>query len=156
MKKPGKEQAEKFYKVFVVIYVSVCLVIIFGNAFSTPEFQITAEKIEQTQEEEAIEAFKEEDTESAGKEAAEAVKEDKLININTATAEELMTLGGIGEVIAERIIEYRENNNGFLTVDELIEVKGIGESKLEKIRDYVTVGSDEPESPSVDRFLPHL
>lgn len=155
MKKPGKEQAEKFYKVFVIIYVSVCLAIIFGNAFSAPEFQITAEKIEQTQEE-VVEAFKEEDTEASEKEAAEVVEENKLININTATAEELMTLGGIGEVIAERIIEYRENNNGFLTVDELIEVKGIGESKLEKIRDYVTVGSDEPEPPPVDRFLPKL
>lgn len=69
----------------------------------------------------------------------EIVAEDMIININTATKEELTTLDGIGEVTAEKIIEYRENNNGFLTTEELMEVDGIGEGKFEKIRSRITV-----------------
>ncbi len=70
----------------------------------------------------------------------EIVPDDMIININTATKEELMTLDGIGEVTAEKIIEYRENNNGFLTIEEITEVEGIGEAKLEKIRSRISIG----------------
>ena len=61
-----------------------------------------------------------------------------LVNINTATKEELTTLTGIGDVIAERIIEYRTGHR-FRSVEEIRSVKGIGESKYEKIRDSITV-----------------
>lgn len=71
--------------------------------------------------------------------AVEVISEKILVNINTASLEELMTLDGIGEKTAMNIIEYRENNNGFLNVDELLEISGIGEKKLEKIRDLITV-----------------
>lgn len=70
----------------------------------------------------------------------EIVPEDMIVNLNTATKEQLMTLDGIGEVTAEKIINYREQNNGFLTIDELTKVDGIGEAKLEKIRSRITVG----------------
>lgn len=71
--------------------------------------------------------------------AEEIVPEEMLVNINTADVEELMTLDGIGEVTAIKIISYREQNRGFLTIDELLEVDGIGAAKLEKIRSYVVV-----------------
>ena len=70
----------------------------------------------------------------------EIVPDNMIININTATKDELMSLDGIGEVTAERIIKYRDNNNGFLTIEELTEVEGIGEAKLDKIRSRITVG----------------
>ena len=62
-----------------------------------------------------------------------------LININTASKEELESLPGIGDVIAERIVTYREENGGFDTVEEIMKVSGIGEKKFEAIKDMIIV-----------------
>lgn len=62
-----------------------------------------------------------------------------LINVNTATIEELQTLVGIGEATARAIIEEREGSGPFASVDDLLRVSGIGEKKLAKIRDHVCV-----------------
>jgi competence protein ComEA len=61
------------------------------------------------------------------------------INVNTASAEELTALPGIGKAYADRIVEYREKNGPFKKVDDLLNVRGIGEKTLERIRDRVTV-----------------
>jgi competence protein ComEA len=63
----------------------------------------------------------------------------ELVNLNTATPEELETLPGIGEVLAGAIVAYREEHGPFTSVDQLIDVSGIGEVTLEEIRDLVTV-----------------
>ena len=62
-----------------------------------------------------------------------------LININTATIEELTALTGIGDVKAEAIIKYRNEVGKFKTKEELLNVDGIGESLFEKIKDDITV-----------------
>ena len=64
---------------------------------------------------------------------------DGLLDLNTASKERLMSINGIGPVLAERIIAGRP----YKTVDGLIEVNGIGRKKLEKIRPYVVVGKVE-------------
>ena len=61
------------------------------------------------------------------------------ISINTANRETLMTLDGIGETLAQRIIDYREIYGDFASVDDLLNVQGIGEKRLAAIRDKITV-----------------
>ena len=58
------------------------------------------------------------------------------LELNSAGKEELMTLPGIGEVLAERILAWREENGAFLTAQDLLLVKGIGEKTLEKILSF--------------------
>ena len=67
-----------------------------------------------------------------------------LVNINTATAEELETVTGIGPVLAQAILDYRAEHGDFQTLDELLEVRGIGSAKLDAMRDEITTGGDAP------------
>jgi len=59
------------------------------------------------------------------------------VNINTATAEQLQLLPGVGPALAGRIIAFREANGPFKTADELTAVQGIGDKSIEKLRPYV-------------------
>ena len=61
-----------------------------------------------------------------------------LININTASADELKTLSGIGDVTAEKIIEYR-SSTAFKSKEDIMSVDGIGSKTYEKIKDDITV-----------------
>lgn len=62
-----------------------------------------------------------------------------LINVNSASMEELMTLSGIGESKALAIIQYREENGRFASIEEIKNVKGIGDGIFEKIKDAITI-----------------
>lgn len=72
-----------------------------------------------------------------------------FININTASKEELMSLNGIGSVLAERIISYRNNNNGFKNIDEIMNVSGIGNSVFAKIQNNIFVENPVYEATAV-------
>lgn len=76
-------------------------------------------------------------TGSAGEPSTGTVPQ--LVNVNTATAEELETLPGIGEVLAAAIVAYREEHGPFTSVDQLEDVSGIGPVTLEELRELSTV-----------------
>ncbi len=63
-----------------------------------------------------------------------------LVSLNTATAQELEELPGIGEVLAARIVAYWDEQGPFLRVDQVMAVSGIGPATYERIRGLVTVG----------------
>ena len=93
-------------------------------------------------------------TTAAGEDFAYEMPEP--LDLNRATVEELMTLPGVGEVLAERILAYREEHGPFTSAEELLNVSGIGEKKLEALLPEITVGesgTDEEtagETPAED------
>lgn len=75
---------------------------------------------------------------SQGMEKESISNENNLVNINTASKEELLKLPGIGEVTAEKIINYRDNNN-FTKIEDLKNVNGIGMATYNKLKDLICV-----------------
>ncbi len=69
-----------------------------------------------------------------------AVAEGERIDLNHASMEEIMTLPGVGKVLAARIIRYREEHGGFSSIDDLLDVEGIGEKTLQKIKPQIYLG----------------
>jgi competence ComEA-like helix-hairpin-helix protein len=67
-----------------------------------------------------------------------------VVNLNTATAEELRNLSGVGPELADRIVEERDRQGGFADVDALNEVRGIGRSLLTRLRGRVTTDPIDP------------
>ncbi|QIW80723.1 helix-hairpin-helix domain-containing protein [Bacillus tequilensis] len=65
--------------------------------------------------------------------------EGALVNINTATIEELQDISGVGPSKAEAIVAYREENGRFQTIEDIMKVSGIGEKSFEKIKSSITV-----------------
>ena len=63
-----------------------------------------------------------------------------LININTASVDELDTLPGIGPTTALKIVEYRDTNGPFLNIEDIVNVSGVGPTTYDRIKDLITVG----------------
>ncbi|MFN7035814.1 MAG: helix-hairpin-helix domain-containing protein [Bellilinea sp.] len=63
----------------------------------------------------------------------------RLIDLNSATQQELESLPGIGQAKASEIIAYRQKIGRFVTIEEILNVPGIGSALFEKIKDYITV-----------------
>ncbi|MCM1054838.1 MAG: helix-hairpin-helix domain-containing protein [Bacteroides sp.] len=116
---------------FSLIFVSACVIVLLVNDITRRSDEVYVKEITAAEETLGVSA--------AAEEKAPSGETPELININTATAEELTALPGIGRTIADRIVEYREKNGGFDSTDELTKVNGIGESKLEAVRDMITV-----------------
>ncbi|MGD9369687.1 MAG: helix-hairpin-helix domain-containing protein [Desulfobacteraceae bacterium] len=61
------------------------------------------------------------------------------VNINTATLEELMSLDGVGEKVAQKVLAFRKANGPFQKPEDLMMVKGIGQKMFEKNKDRIVV-----------------
>jgi competence protein ComEA len=117
MSRVDKEENMKFHGIRIVCVLTLCLVLLCG---SMPALAQQAGSGSAT----------------AAKTAAAA---ETKINLNSATAEQLTVLPGIGAATARLIIEHRTNVGKFSRVEELMNVKGIGEKKFEAIKDLVTL-----------------
>ena len=72
-----------------------------------------------------------------------------IVNINTATKSELMTLNGIADVKAQEIIDYRTKNGPFTTIEDIMKVKGIGKATFEDIKARIVVEDPVVETEEV-------
>ena len=82
---------------------------------------------------------KEEATSQEAQSNASNTKENKKVNLNKASLDELKQVKGLGAKRAQDIIDHRESNGKFKSVDELKKVSGIGAKTIEKLKEYVTV-----------------
>ncbi len=64
---------------------------------------------------------------------------NRLVNINTASKDQLVTLPGIGDGIAGKIIKYRDENGSFKSIEDIMKVSGIKDKLFSKIKDHITV-----------------
>ncbi len=69
-------------------------------------------------------------------------------DINTATADQLTAVKGVGEKTAAAIVAYRDAHGGIKSMDELIDVKGVGKKTLEKIKAMFAVTATEAPAPA--------
>lgn len=124
-----KNDSDNSEKVLIITALVMFAVLIGYNAFFIPpiseNIQISGDIIK--------------DQETSEENSESSKNKTGLININTASKDELTELTGVGPKIAERIIEYRKTHGGFSSKEEILNVKGIGEKIFEKFKDYITV-----------------
>ncbi|MDY3126570.1 MAG: ComEA family DNA-binding protein [Corynebacterium sp.] len=71
--------------------------------------------------------------------AADPAESDGRVNLNSASAQELTALSGVGEVTAQAIVSFREQQGTFTSVEQLLEVSGIGPAKFAQLKDHVRI-----------------
>lgn len=76
---------------------------------------------------------------NSGVSGGAANSESGVVNLNTATSEQLQTIPGVGPSTAQKILDYREDNGTFQMIEDIMNVSGIGEGKFEAMRDFIAV-----------------
>lgn len=70
------------------------------------------------------------------------------VNINTASADQLATLPGVGPKLAARIVEFRQKSGAFKSTQELLNVQGVGEKNFLKMQSHLTLGDGATKAPA--------
>ncbi len=78
--------------------------------------------------------------------ADNSVEDSIKFDLNSVTEEELISLSGIGPVLAHRIIELRAKKGGFASLEELLQVQGIGDTNISRFRDHLYLESTSPQA----------
>ena len=78
----------------------------------------------------------------AGAFAARAAEGEGVVNINTASVEQLVLLPRVGETVARRIIAFRQKNGDFKDLEDLLLVTGIGEATFQLIEPHITLSGE--------------
>ena len=117
-------------------YVSVMVVVVaagfwYRQAYPLPEAAFLAPPFSYGEEVEMAEEFQEE------------MYRKSLVNINTAEAEELMELDGVGEKTAAAILAYRQAHGPFEQKEDLMEVDGIGEKTFAALKTQIILSEEE-------------
>ncbi len=140
-----------YEKILVSIAMISCAIIVGYNAFFIPEINspniIYVDKDSQEvveninlESEIAKEEYTPEQSNLEGKTNTIGSEINGVININTASAEEIsQNLDGIGIEIGTRIVEYRENNGNFKSKEDIINVSGIGDKIYDNIKDHICI-----------------
>ena len=135
-------------KILIIVALTLCAGILFYNAFFIPQISIPSViYVDANENNESSNSSIESETDSNSSNGSDgtenrqnkSVESSSKVNINTATAEELEKLDGIGPAIAKRIVEYRNTNGKFLSIDEVKNVSGIGEKTFAKFKDDICV-----------------
>lgn len=82
--------------------------------------------------------------------------QDGLIDLNTATVEDLIQIDGVGEKTAQKIIDHRTEIGRYTFIEQLLDVQDIGEKTFAKLKKYVTVGASAISTTTTGPLLIHL
>ena len=80
---------------------------------------------------------------------ASSEKASGVVNLNTASAEQIALLPRLGAKVAQRVVEYRKANGGFKRVEDLMEVKGIGEKLFHTLKGHIAISGETTLSQKV-------
>jgi len=68
--------------------------------------------------------------------------QEKVVNINTASVEQLTLLPRVGGVVAQRIVDFRDKNGRFKSLEDLMLVQGVGEKTFELLRPHISISGE--------------
>lgn len=141
------KRAEYLLLLLPLLFLAFCGGYFLGTAQRSGGVTITASPPAATQPRASV-AIAVGETEASSEARPSETTAPGRINVNTATVEELITLPGIGETIAQNIVDFRQANGPFDSIDALDQVPGIGEKRLAQLRDYITVEDTDENTGS--------
>ena len=146
-----KKEIQSDYQQYLTIVLSILIVLIiillvklsFKTTIKDPVFQVSYAQETMLPEKSTEPESKESKIPSAKAKEENIKKEDPmeketlLVDLNSATKEELMELPGVGPKMAEAMIQYREENKGFSSEKDLMNISGIGEKRYKRIEPFI-------------------